>query len=116
MTQKTQVQRTGCIHTQVRFQYIQFFSNGSYVLIPIFCTEYVLSEKYEKRLYENTTLMAELLGCKTRTARGYGMLLNFVDFLWEEFPAEFAKAGLTRDFYNEYEYFFSGCGTVTVAY
>ena len=57
---------------------------------------YIYSDLYKDRLNKNMKMVQEELECKSRTARSYAFALNFVDLLYDEFPEEFLRLGITR--------------------
>ena len=43
-----------------------------------------------------------VLDCKSRTARSYAFCLNFCELLFDEFPEEMSKVGITREGFYDY--------------
>ena len=58
---------------------------------------HVLSDIFKERLVSNSNLMRNLLNCCARTADNYAIPMTFTDLLFDEFGAEMAARGLTRE-------------------
>lgn len=63
---------------------------------------YIYSEVYKERLNQNSQMVQDILECKTRTARNYGLAMVFVDLIFEEFAEDLRELGLTLEQFQLY--------------
>ena len=68
------------------------FSHSAYVLSALFKTRYI----------ENTKMIQKCLRTdRIRTCQNYGLLCCFVDLIFDEFPEEMERHGITREAWFE---------------